>query len=88
MFKPSLPQNARIHIILKMAIIKRQPEAIEPELSKELGIGFSEEVFEQLIKEEIVFLWAKAFAHCSAVLRFMACEPCDEILHAIIWTAG
>jgi hypothetical protein len=76
--------NPRSHIILKMAIIKRNPETIQPQTRKELGIRISEEILQPLIEEKLVSLSPKDSAHGRSMLVFMAGESSDEVLHTRI----
>lgn len=61
MLKPFLFQNHRIHIILKMSIVKWNPYAVQAKRGKEFCIRGSEEVGEESIEEEGVVGGAEDF---------------------------
>jgi hypothetical protein len=52
-----LLQYPWVHIIFKMAIIERDPYAIQSQSGKELGIRLCEEILEPLVEKEFVLLW-------------------------------
>jgi hypothetical protein len=84
MLKPLRLNNPRRHIVLEMTIIKRNPETIQPQTRKELGVRISEEILQPLIEEELVFLSSKDSAHSRSMLMFMTGESSDEVLHTRI----
>jgi hypothetical protein len=45
MLEPRFLQYSRIHIVFKMAVVKRETNAIETKAGEELGVSFHEEVF-------------------------------------------
>lgn len=57
MFETRFLQYPWVHIILKMAIIERDPYAIQSQPSKELGVRLSEEILEPSVEKEFVLLW-------------------------------
>ena len=65
-------QDPRIHIILEMPVVEWQTYAIETQARKEFGIVFGEEVLEEFVEEEIIFLLAENLKHCFAVLVLVA----------------
>jgi hypothetical protein len=83
MFESTLFQDSGVHIIFKMAVVKWQSDTIEAEAGKELGVVFSEEVLEELIKEELALLFPKNLEHRCTMLTFVSRISRDEIFHAI-----
>jgi len=65
-------QDPRIHIILEMPVVEWQTYAIETQARKKLGVVFGEEVLEEFVEEEIIFLSAENLKHCFAVLVLVA----------------
>jgi len=75
-------QNPRIHVIFKVPVVERYPDAIETQTSKEFGIVFREEVLQELVKEEFLLLFPQYFQHGRSVLTFMSGVARNKILHA------
>lgn len=91
--EPRLLQDPRVHIILKMPEVKRNPDTIQTQSCKESGIGCGKEVFKPFVEEELVFLGPKHLAHCGSVLRFVPGVAGDEVFHAesvscVSWEEG
>lgn len=82
MLEARLLQHARVHIVLKMAIIKRDADTVESQPREELRVRLREEVLEPLIEEEFVLLGAQGLAHRGPVLELVAGESGYEVLHA------
>lgn len=81
MLETLLLQNPRVHIILKMAIIKRNPDTIQTQARKILGVLLHKEIRQPPVKEIIVFLLPEHFQHRRSVRLFVSWVPRDEILH-------
>ena len=82
MFEPRFLQHPWIHIILEMTVVEWQTKTVQPKLSEEFRIGIREEVLQPLIEEEFVLLRSQNLTHGSPVLRLVAREAGDEVLHA------
>jgi len=54
-----------------MPVIEWQADTIQSQASEELGIVLHEEVFEKLVKEEFLLLFAQDLQHSSSVLELM-----------------
>lgn len=82
MLEAFLFQHARVHVVLKVTIVERQPQAVDTKALAELSIFFREEVLEKLVEEIVIFLLAQDGEHGRAMGRFVAGKASDEILHA------
>jgi hypothetical protein len=87
MFEATLLQHPWIHIILEMAVVEWQTDAIESLTGKEFRICLCEEVFQEFVKKELIFLFTKNLQHGSTVLAFVPRVSCYEVLHAVIFLA-
>lgn len=63
MLQPFLLEHPRVHIILQMPIVDGKSDSVQTQRSEALGIGLGEEVFEELVEEVKVFLFAEHFEH-------------------------
>ena len=75
-------EDTWVHVVLKMSVVERYMNAVQLQASKELRVGFGEEVFEPLVEEELVFVFSEHFEHGFTVLRFMSWKASDEVFHA------
>lgn len=78
----ALLEHARVHVILKVAIVERQTDAVQLQASEELGVLLGEMVLEPFVEEVFVVLLAKHAQHGLAVLAFVAGVAGDEVFHA------
>jgi hypothetical protein len=60
-------QDSRVHVILQVAIIEWNSDAIQAQACKIFGIGLSKEVPEPTIEEKIVLLLTKHSEHCGTM---------------------
>jgi hypothetical protein len=44
MFEAALFQDARVHIVFEMPVVERDPDAVQAERGKEVGVRFREEI--------------------------------------------
>ena len=77
--EPGHLQHSRIHVIFEMAVIEGQPNTVEPKACKEFGVIFREEVFEELVEEVFLLLFAQHSKHSSSMLKFVAWVAGDEV---------
>jgi hypothetical protein len=63
MLQPLLLEHPRVHIILQMPIVDRQPDSVQTERGEAFGIGLGEKVFQELVEEVRVFLFTEHFEH-------------------------
>lgn len=68
-------QNAGIHVIFKMAVIKWESDAVQPEAAEEGRIGIHEEVFQKLVEEKIGLFLTNSLSQGIADLEFATRIP-------------
>lgn len=76
--------HGRDAFTFKVAIINRQPDAIESQRLVKLGIVFSKEVLKKLFEEEAGLLFTNGFGESFSNLIFSARKTGDEIFHCIV----
>jgi hypothetical protein len=62
-----------------VSVIERKTEAVEVLGGEEFGIFLGEEVFVELVEEEVVFFFAEDFEQGGAVLGFLTWVAGDEL---------
>jgi hypothetical protein len=67
MLETLLLQDSRVHVILQVAIIEWDSDAVQAKACKIFGIGLCKEVPEPAIEEEIVLLLTKHSEHCGTM---------------------
>jgi hypothetical protein len=77
-----------IHIVDKVAVIKRDANAVQSQGRKVRSIRICEEVVQESIKEELSFFFPDNLGHLLAVLVFMASISSNEVLHVEHATNG
>lgn len=70
-FEARFLQHPRVHIVLEVSIVEWQTDAVEAKAGKELGVPLHEEVFEELIEEELLLLFSENLQHGSSMLMFV-----------------
>lgn len=82
MLESLLLQHARIHVVLEMVVIERDPQAVHPDGRKERRVLVHEEVLEPPVEEILILLRPEDLEHHRAVLVLLSGIAGDEILHA------
>lgn len=82
MLEALLLQHARIHVVLEMVVIERDPQAVHPDGRKERSVLVHEEVLEPPVEEILILLRPEDLEHRRAVLVLLSGIAGDEILHA------
>jgi hypothetical protein len=70
-----------LHVVFEMTIVEAQAQAVEANRVEEGGIFLGEEVLQEAVKEEVVFLAAKHLEQCASNLMLSAGEAIHKIFH-------
>lgn len=81
MLEAFLFDDKGVHVILKVPIVEGQAETVEAQGGEELGVLFHEEVFEELVEEEVALLLAEDFEEGSPDLVLATWKAVHEVLH-------
>lgn len=81
MLEPLLLQHARVVVVLEVAVVDGDADAVQAELVVELGVGRGEEVLEELVEVEVGLLLPDGVGEGLADLMLAAGVARDEVLH-------